>query len=1469
MAEKTFLEIFNKYHPSGSDIIAVLSAVKKVGGIRADKEKRLLQADVYFDELVSKALLYRIENEIREAYSLSFMKLMPKYPAELFDKSYFEQILLEAERVGIVARGFFNGCDYTFEGDTITVSIPFVSGGVTLLNDAETPKIIENIIFSEFGRRFNVVIVSDEKLAYSTREKNRSEMQKFDREIAEQSKRYDSASQSGASGAKNEKEASALDLPRVSTLVAGDELVSNNDGICTIGYKKFDISAPEYVYGEEFEITPTPIASLEGVTKSVCIIGEVFDFTQEPSRRGNNFSTTFSVYDGNTSIEVRAYKGDTESAQIAEVAKNGSAIALWGYAKHEKKKDGTLDRDLVFSFNHIARIKEIKREDNAEEKRVELHLHTQMSAMDALLPPDVAVKKAHEWGHRAVAITDHGNVQAYQMAMLTAEKLGMKVLYGMEAYFVNDKTSAVTGDYKGTFNDEFVVFDIETTGLSVLTSQIIEIGAVKIKGGAVLERFNEFVNPEVHIPENIVELTGIDDSMVENAEKIDVVLRKFLDFIGDRLLIAHNANFDISFIRKASRDLGYKFSNPYLDTVTLSRFLNADLKSHKLDAVAKYYDLGNFNHHRACDDAEMLANIFFAMVEKMDRFDIKTFADLQRDMSENANPLTIKPYHQVILVKNKAGLKNLYKLVSYSYLKYYRRMPRIPKSELEKHREGLIIGSACEAGELFRALLEKKPEDDIRDIVNFYDYLEIQPISNNKFLIDEGTVANEDGLRELNRQIVELGEKYKKPVVATCDVHYLNPDDEIGRKVLLAGMRFKDADKDCPLYFRTTEEMLEEFSYLGEEKAREVVITNPNLIADMIEDGIRPFPKGTFTPKIEGAEEDLQRMCYENAEKKYGSPLPEYVRARLDKELTSIIKNGFAVLYIIAQKLVKYSEDNGYLVGSRGSVGSSFVASCAGISEVNPLKPHYYCPSCKHSEFFMNGEYGSGFDLPDKNCPKCNAKMCADGHDIPFETFLGFYGEKSPDIDLNFSGEVQGKVHKYTEELFGAENVFRAGTIGGVADKTAYGFVLKYLEEKGISLPRSEMNRLVAKCVGVKRTTGQHPGGIVVVPKEMEIYDFCPVQHPAEDASSNIVTTHFTFEYLHDTLLKLDELGHDIPTKYKWIERFSDTSVMDVPMNDRAVYELFLSTDSLGITPDDIGGAKIGTYGLPEFGTRFVMKMVEEAKPQSFADLLQISGLSHGTDVWTGNAQDLINQGICDISHVIGCRDNIMNDLIAYGVESALSFQIMESVRKGKGLKPEWEEAMIAAGVDDWYIDSCKKIKYMFPKAHAAAYVMSAIRVAWYKVHMPVAFYAAMFTVSSVGLDAEIVMRGHRGVSAEIERIEKLGKDASQKEQASVGGLQLVREAYARGIKFLPINLKKSDQKAFLPENGGIRLPFSSLSGLGESAAQNIIEARVEEDFFSIEDLQIRAKLSGAVIEILRKNGVLDGLNDTDQMSFF
>ena len=1063
--------------------------------------------------------------------------------------------------------------------------------------------------------------------------------------------------------------------------------------------------------------------------------------------------------------------------------------------------------------------------------------------------------------------------------MLAAEKVGQKIIYGIEAYFVNDTAGALYGTYNEDFDAETIVFDIETTGLSVKNCKITEIGAVKIKDGEVIDVFNTFVNPEIPIPEEIVTLTGITDEMVADAPPVRDALEAFFDFIGDRgsekkkLLVAHNASFDMGFIRYAAQECGFEFKNPYLDTVALSRYINPNLKKHKLDVLAEYYDLGDFNHHRACDDAAMLAAIYFKMIKSMRDQDIKSFDQLKRDMSANSNPLNLKTYHQIILVRNKTGLKNLYMLIANGFLKYYKRNPRIPKTELEKHREGLIIGSACEAGELFTAILENRPEAEIEEIVNFYDYLEIQPISNNRFLIREEKAKDDEDLRNFNRKIVELGEKYHKPVVATCDAHFLNDEDELYRKILLAGQKFKDFDSESHLYYRTTEEMLEEFSYLGEKKAYEVVVTNTNLINDMIDSDLRAFPKGTFTPEMEGAEEDLTRICYERARSMYGDPLPEIVEQRLDKELTSIIKNGFAVLYMIAQKLVWYSEQNGYLVGSRGSVGSSFVASMAGISEVNPLPPHYWCPNCQYNDFSNPQKAGSGFDLPDANCPKCGTKMHADGHHIPFETFLGFYGDKSPDIDLNFSGEVQGKVHKYTEELFGAENVFRAGTVGTLADKTAYGYVMKFLEEKGISLPRAEVNRIVSNCVGVKRSTGQHPGGIVVVPKQYEIFDFCPVQHPADDPNSDIVTTHFTFEYLHDTLLKLDELGHDMPTKYKYLEKYSgNTNVMEVPMNDKAVYELFLSTKSLGVTPDDLLGCNLGTYGLPEFGTRFVIKMVEEAKPKSFSDLLQISGLSHGTDVWTGNAQDLINEGICNISNVIGCRDNIMNDLIAYGVEKSHAFKIMESVRKGKGLTPEWEEEMVAAGVPDWYIGSCKKIKYMFPKAHAAAYVMSAIRLGWYKVHIPIAFYCAMFTVAPGGFDAEIVMGGKSKVVATIKDIEqrtKEKKEVTPKEQASIPTLQLINEAMARGIKFLPINIIKSESSAFVPENGAIRMPFSALGGLGENAAANIVAARNEEPFFSVEDLQIRAKLTKSVIEVLRNNKVLEGLDETDQLSFF
>ena len=1465
---KTFLQIFEKYTANDSqrEILAKAENIK----IQADRENRMLNASVDFPTLVSKDELYEIEAGIAKAYQLNLVKIMPHYPTSFFDESYVPELIKETEAVGIVAKGFFSKYRFKLEDNTLTVEIPFSKDGVALLHDARTPAVMQAIIFSEFGIniKVNIIHTNDEEFLASNNSLQRM-LEEYDKRMAQQAREYASHA---ANAQKSEPVAEML--PRKTTLYEENAHADVNDGICVIGNAKFDISSPEYVIGEPFIISPISIAEITSPQRNIVIVGTVFDYTQEPNRTGDRMNISFSITDQTSSVEVKCFAPIAEADEISSNISNGAVLAMKGYAKKELRKDKTEGTDFQFYFNNVAKIKKLKREDNAPVKRVELHLHTNMSHMDALIPPDVAVKQAKAWGHPAVAITDHGTAQGYQDAMLASEKIGQKVIYGLEAYFVNDTAGAIYGAYNESFDAETIVFDIETTGLSVQNCKITEIGAVKIKNGEIIDTFNTFVNPEVPIPEEIVELTSITDEMVADAPKVREALEMFFEFIGGgrKLLVAHNANFDTGFIRYAAEECGMEFTNPYLDTVALSRYINPSLKKHKLDVLAEYYGLGDFNHHRACDDAAMLAAIYFKMIESMREQDIKSFDQLKRDMSANSNPLSLKPYHQIILVKNKVGLKNLYKLISYGFLKYYKRHPRIPKTELEKHREGLIIGSACEAGELFTAILDNKPEAEIEEIVNFYDYLEIQPISNNRFLIADEKAKNDEDLRNFNRRIVELGEKYNKPVVATCDAHFLNDEDELYRKILLAGQKFKDFDKESHLYYRTTEEMLEEFSYLGEEKAYEVVVTNTNMINDMIDSDIRPFPKGTFTPAMEGAEEDLTRICYERAKSMYGDPLPELVASRLDKELTSIIKNGFAVLYMIAQKLVWYSESQGYLVGSRGSVGSSFVASMAGISEVNPLPPHYWCPNCRYNDFSNPDKAGSGFDLPDKNCPKCGTKLNADGHHIPFETFLGFYGDKSPDIDLNFSGEVQGKVHKYTEELFGAENVFRAGTVGTLADKTAYGYVMKYLEEKGISLPRAEVNRIVSNCVGVKRSTGQHPGGIVVVPKEYEIYDFCPVQHPADDPNSDIVTTHFTFEYLHDTLLKLDELGHDIPTKYKYLEKYSgNTNVMEVPMNDKSVYELFISTKPLGVTPEDIG-SPVGTYGLPEFGTKFVIGMIEEAKPKSFSDLLQISGLSHGTDVWLGNAQELIKDGICDISHVIGCRDNIMNDLIAYGVEKSHAFKIMESVRKGKGLTPEWEEEMKAAGVPDWYIGSCKKIKYMFPKAHAAAYVMSAIRLGWYKVHIPIAFYCAMFTVAPGGFDAAIVMGGRQKVRATIQDIEQRNrekKEVTPKELQSIPTLQLVNEAMARGIKFLPINIVKSEASAFVPENGAIRMPFSALSGLGENAAANIIAARNEEPFFSIEDLQIRAKLTKSVIEVLRANKVLDGLDETDQLSFF
>ncbi len=1455
-----FLEKFKKYAP-GAEHQSILQKVSDYR-IRTDKERKMIEAFASFPEIVEKSVLYAIEEEITEAYQINSVRIFPSYPPALFSEAYLPQLVIELQRIGAVSKGFFEHYTARLDGNKIVIEIGFPDGGIELLYKAETPQILSAIVKSEFGLSFETEIRQTEGYSFDYAGYEKEQAKALLDLPAEPSFRR----QDKVTVEVKEPEPIRKMLPLLGSELT--EAQQTEEGFYRVGNAVFDVSAPQPLFGGEFPIEdPIPLRNIELLHTSMrraCLLGTVVSVETKDTRKGDKTIINFALTDDDYSIYCKTVLSGEEASDLCAALKEGKSCAVLGSVRTDK-----FDGELFLSPTAVAEIRRVNRADNAPRKRVELHLHTQMSAMDGLIPPDVAVRTAYEWGHPAVAITDHGNVQGYQDAMLVADKTGMKVIYGMEAYFVDDAARSVYGESDADLiTDEFVVFDIETTGLSALKDGITEIGAVLVRNGEVLDVFNTFSDPGMPIPPNITELTGITDDMVKGAPSQEAAVRAFLGFAGGRTLIAHNAGFDTSFIRKVCDDFGIPFPNAYLDTVALSRYVNPDLKKHKLDTLAAYFGLGDFNHHRASDDAKMLALIFFRMAEKLTEEGIRTLSGMNAVMSDKVDCLKLKPYHMIILVKNKTGLKNLYKLVSFSYLNYFKKHPRIPRTVLDEYREGLIIGSACSEGELFSALLENRSKADLIEIASYYDYIEIQPICNNRYLIANGRASSDEDLRELNRRLIALADELGKPVVATCDAHFLNRYDEIYRKILLKGMKFSDADKDTGIYFRTTEEMLKEFSYLGEERAEEVVITNTNRIADMIDADIRPFPKGTFTPHMEGAEEDLQRICYENATKKYGDPLPELVKTRLDKELTSIIKHGFAVLYMIAQKLVWFSESQGYLVGSRGSVGSSFVASMAGISEVNPLPPHYYCPNCRYSDFSNPDHVGSGFDLPDATCPVCGGKLCGDGHDIPFETFLGFYGDKSPDIDLNFSGEVQGRVHKYTEELFGAENVFRAGTIGALADKTVYGYVMKYLEEKGTMVNKAEIQRLVNHCVGVKRTTGQHPGGIVVVPREYEIYDFCPVQHPADDPDSDIVTTHFTFSYLHDTLLKLDELGHDIPTKYKWLETYSGTGVMDVPMNDPAVYELFNSTDSLGIRKGEID-ANLGTYGLPEFGTKFVMKMVEEAKPKSFADLLQISGLSHGTDVWTGNAQELIHSGICDISRVIGCRDNIMNDLIRYGVENAHAFKIMESVRKGKGLTPEWEAEMREHNVPDWYIGSCKKIKYMFPKAHAAAYVMSAIRLGWFKVHMPLVFYAAFFTAAPGGFDAEIAMSGKAGVMRTMKEIEDKGNDATQKEAAMMSTLKLVNECYARGIRFLPVNFFHSSAFAYVPEDGRIRLPFNSLAGVGESAAQAIQDARDRENVLSVEDLRLKAKLTKSVIDVLQKNGALDGLSDTNQITFF
>ncbi len=1472
--EKGFFEVFSRYSPAPEKKNALQGA--RVTSLRYDKNNGRIEADIALEQWIEAELIYEIADECCALYGAASFRIFPRFPQSFFDISKMPEIATEAAMSGAVTHGFFYNATYDDDGQTVEIGIPFFENGVNFVKKADTEAILSRILESRYGVHRRFVISSSSSAAAAAeaaREKSRqnllmeAERQNIAKVRAEQEqmeKDREAAARAADPHYDFDKKAGISSAIGVAQALGETRF--------RMGMTTFECRDAEPIFGDAFEIfEPTPIAQAENARAgAVIFLGLVFEVTVKESRNGERANVSIGISDGAGGIYIK--KSLTlEQAKFAKdlekALKGGHVpIAVMGRVMVDK-----FDGELIVSPKAIMKVKTVMRSDEAEKKRVELHLHSNMSQMDAIMTPAEIVNTAIRWGHKAVAITDHGNVQAFPEMMLALEATKneqFKVLYGIEGYFVNDTARCVFGDRYPAFDEEMVVFDIETTGLSNRTCRIIEIGAVRIRSGEIVDEMDIFVDPECPIPEEITRLTSITNEMVEGAPKEKEALQRFLAFAGDCLLIAHNANFDVGFIRAAAERCALPFQNTFLDTVGLSKYVNHELKNHKLDTIAKYYNLENFHHHRASDDARVLAHIFFVMQRRLAEEGIDTFPRMMEAMSERTDPKKLPTHHIIIFAKNEEGLKNLYKLVSFGYLNYFKRFPRMPKSVIEQYREGLLIGSACESGELYKAILDGRSAADIEEIASFYDYLEIQPLCNNRFLIAEGKARDEQALMDINRQIVALGEKLGKPVCATCDAHFMNKEDELYRKILLAGQKYPDADKDTGIYLRTTDEMLAEFSYLGEKVAYEVVVENPNKIADMIEK-IRPIPRGRFEPDLPGAKEDLVNSCWQRAKEWYGDPVPELVSKRLTKELDSIIKNGFAVLYMIAVKLVAYSESLGYQVGSRGSVGSSFVATMSGISEVNPLPPHYRCPSCKYTKFFTDGTIGSGFDLPDAKCPQCGTDLIMDGHDIPFETFLGFYGDKSPDIDLNFSGDVQGRVHKYTEELFGVGQVFRAGTIGTLADKTAWGYINKYLEERKTKIPKAQVGYMVTQMVGIKRTTGQHPGGIIVVPQDRDIYDFSPVQHPADDPNSDIITTHFQFSYLHDTILKLDELGHDMPTKYKMLEKYTNTSVLDVKMNDKGVYELFNSTAPLGITPEDLDGCQLGTYGIPEMGTRFIQQVLLDAKPKTFADLLQISGLTHGTDVWLGNAQDLIKAGTCTISEVVGTRDGIMLYLLRHGLEDSISFKIMEDVRKGKGLKPEYEAAMREHGVPDWYIASCKKIKYMFPKAHAAAYVMSAIRLCWYKIYYPMEFYAAFLTVAPGGFDAEIVGGGLKRVSETIKELEEKGQEATQKDNEMLTTLQLVREALARGVQFLGVDLRRSDASAFLPENGKIRMPFNSLPGLGDTVADKIIEVREKYEIYSVEDLRCRTGVSKTVVEILRRNHVLDGLSETNQFSMF
>ncbi len=1461
MPENNFLSLISDYITDQK----ILSNVSDgyVQNIVLDKSSGCLNMTVSFSCLVNLEILHILENYIKNAIRINKVIIEPRFDSSLLTVEFLKVLTGEVKYRGALINGFLDDAEYIFENSIVKIILK--RGGASILSKNNFEKKLKSLIFELFG--IQVEICLDGVL-----------------ELEETSVIYEKIMNTAPEEIPLHSESPSVEhsntFESVKTIL---KPASNQKVVFDDSDLPYMSDSLEVVIGKAITEKPIELRLLTKDSGRVVVWGDIFNIDSHETRDGTRviLAINFTDYTSSNTIKIIAEKSKMDLYKSLAV---GKTVLVRGEVKYD-----TYDKDINIKAFDICFVSKKKSKDDAVNKRVELHAHTKMSSMDGLVNAKDLIKRAYEWGHKAIAITDHGNVQAFPEAAAAVAEINkngeeFKVLYGVEGYYVEDALSITTGEQDEPLDGEFVIFDIETTGLDSKNERITEIGAVKIKDFEIVDTFSTFVNPQKPIPAKITSLTGITNEMVKDAPSEKEALETFYKFCDNKVLVAHNASFDTSFIRAAAIRHNKEFNFTYIDTVEISSALYPDLENNKLNTIADYLNLGDFNHHRACDDAKVLAHIFIRMIEQISSEHPGTTVKTLNTTFLSKNIKDLIPYHIILIAQNNVGLKNLYKLVSTSHVENFHSTPRIKRSEIIKHREGIIVGSACEHGELYRAILEGKKWGELCKIASFYDFLEIQPRGNNEFLLRstkrkiKGTddfevvpprIANEAALLDHNKTIVKLADRLKKIVVATGDVHFLEKKDSIYREIIMTGKGFSDAMQQAPLYLKTTNEMLEEFAYLGREKAFEVVVTNPGKIEKMVEN-ILPIPIGTYPPSIPGAEEDLQRITWSKAHEIYGENLPKIVEDRLNKELDSIIKHGFAVLYIIAQKLVWNSVENGYHVGSRGSVGSSFVATMAGISEVNPLKPHYVCPKCKNSEFITDGSVGSGFDLPPKKCPNCGTDYNRDGHDIPFETFLGFKGDKSPDIDLNFSGDYQASAHKYTEELFGSGNVFKAGTISTVAEKTAYGFVKKWLEQTGKSIHKAEELRLAKGCTDVKRTTGQHPGGMVVVPRVFDVSDFTAVQHPADAADSDVVTTHFDFHSLHDTILKLDILGHDVPTLYKHLEDMTGVSVLDVPMSDPRVISLFTSPKELGVTQEDID-CNTGSLTLPEMGTPFVRQMLIESQPKNFSDLLQISGLSHGTDVWLNNAQDLIKKGICTISNVIGTRDSIMTSLIYMGLDPSMAFKIMEITRKGKASKlftKEIYDAMHEHNVPQWYIDSCLKIKYMFPKAHAAAYVIAAIRLGWYKIYKPLEYYCAFLTVRGGDFDVESTLQGREAVKQKIEFFKNIGNERTVKEEDQYTTLQVVNEIMARGLEFLPIDIYKSDATRYIPENGKIRLPFASLKGIGESAAFLVQSARDEGELISVDELVERG-VGKSLVESLKAVGALGDLPDTSQITLF